>query len=234
MKLLEEMSWPEIEAGLKETQTIILPVGATEEHGPHLPVFTDTIEAIEVAHEVARRRSIFLAPPLHYGVCRNTRGFPGTVTVSHDALRLYTHDILLSFHDSGFRKIMILTGHAGDLHLSALKEACQMAVAQRDFLVSMVSLFDLIDKKAVEAKIDGHSGEMETSLMQVIRGDLVKGKPAAHIPIRPKFLVLKDIRYLMGNGVMGDPSRASLEKGKLFMKMAVQGVLNAMDELESY
>ena len=53
MKLLEEMSWPEIEAGLKETQTVILPVGATEEHGPHLPIFTDTIQAVEVAKGVA-------------------------------------------------------------------------------------------------------------------------------------------------------------------------------------
>jgi creatinine amidohydrolase len=76
MKLLEEMSWPQIEAGLKETQTVILPVGATEEHGPHLPTMTDTIQAMEVARVVAKERHIFLAPPLHYGVCRSTRGFP--------------------------------------------------------------------------------------------------------------------------------------------------------------
>jgi creatinine amidohydrolase len=234
MKLLEEMSWPEIEAGLNQTQTIILPVGATEEHGPHLPVFTDTIQAMEVAMEAARRRDLFVAPPVHYGVCRSTRGFPGTITVGHDALRLYAHDILLSFYDSGFRRVMILTGHAGGQHLSALEEACQMAVSERDFLVSMVSLFDMIDMKAVEAKGDGHAGEIETSFMQVIRGDLVNGKPDAHFPVRPKFLVQKDVRHIMGNGIMGDPSRATPEKGKLFMEMAVQGVLGAMDELESY
>ena len=234
MKLLEEMSWPEIEAGLNQTQTIILPVGATEEHGPHLPIFTDTIQAMEVAMEAARRRDLFVAPPVHYGVCRSTRGFSGTITVGHDALRLYAHDILLSFYDSGFRRVMILTGHAGGQHLSALEEACQMAVSERDFLVSMVSLFDLIDMKAVEAKGDGHAGEIETSFMQVIRGDLVKGKPDAHFPVRPRFLVQKDVRHIMGNGIMGDPSRATPEKGKLFMEMAVQGVLGAMDELESY
>ncbi len=107
MKLLEEMSWPEIEAGLNQTQTIILPMGATEEHGPHLPVFTDTIQAMEVAMEAARRRDFFVASPVPYGVCRSTRGFPGTITVGHDALRLYAHDILLSFYDSGFRRVMI-------------------------------------------------------------------------------------------------------------------------------
>jgi creatinine amidohydrolase len=234
MKLLEEMSWPEIEAGLKQTQTIILPVGATEEHGPHLPIFTDTIQATEVAREVALLRDIFVAPPVHYGVCRSTRGFPGTITVGHDSLRSYVYDLLLSFYESGFRKVMILTGHAGGQHISALEEACQMAAAQRDFLLSMVSLFDLIDTQAVEAKGDGHAGEMETSMMMLIRADLVKGRPAANFPIRPRFLMLKDVRHLMNNGIMGDPSRASPEKGKLFFDMAVQGVLGALDELEAY
>ena len=234
MKLLEEMSWPEIKAGLKVTQTIILPVGATEEHGPHLPIFTDTIQAVEVAKEVGRLRSIFVAPPVHYGVCRSTRGFPGTITVSHDSLRSYVYDILLSCYDSGFRRVMILTGHAGGQHISALEEACQQAAGARDFLLSMVSLFDLIDIQAVEAKGDGHAGEIETSMMMQIRGDLVKGKPAAYFPPRPRFLILKDVRYMMNNGIMGDPSCASLQKGKLFFDMMVQGVLEALDELEAY
>jgi len=234
MKLLEEMSWLEIESGLKETQTIILPVGATEEHGPHLPVFTDTIQAVEVAREAARRRDIFVAPPVHYGVCRSTRGFPGTITVSHDSLRSYVYDILLSFYDSGFRRVMILTGHAGGQHISALEEACQHAAGARDFLLSMVSLFDLIDSQAVEAKGDGHAGEIETSMMMQIRGNLVKGKPDAYFPPRPRFLILNDVRHLMDNGIMGDPSRASLQKGKLFFDMAVHGVLEALEELESY
>jgi creatinine amidohydrolase len=234
MKLLAEMSWPEIQAGLKETKTVILPIGATEEHGPHLPIYTDTIQAIEVASEVARRREIFLAPPVYYGVCRSTRRFPGTITVSHDGLRSYMHDILLSFHESGFGKVLILTGHAGGQHIAALEEACQMAAEEKDFRVSLVSLFDLIDPAAVEAPGDGHAGEIETSLMMKIRGDLVKGKPERHFPIRPRFLVMRDVRHLMGNGIMGDPSRASLDKGEMFFEMGVKGVEKALEELESF
>ena len=219
MKLLEEMSWPQIEAGLKETQTVILPVGATEEHGPHLPTMTDTIQAMEVARAVAKERHVFLAPPLHYGVCRSTRGFPGTITVGHDALRAFAKDLLTSFADSGFARVMILTGHAGGQHMAALEEACQMAVEERDFHVSLVSLFDLIDARAVETAHDGHAGEMETSLMMVIRPDLVKGKPAEHFPKRPQFLIMKDVRHLMGNGIMGNPEPATLEKGKQFFQI---------------
>jgi len=233
MKLLEEMSWPEIEAGLGQTRTVILPVGATEEHGPHLPTITDTIQAMEVARAVADRKNVFLAPPLHYGVCRSTRGFPGTITVSHDALRAFVKDLLISFNDSGFTKVMILTGHAGGQHMAALEEACQMAVEERDFRVSLVSLFDFIDASAVETPHDGHAGEMETSLMMVIRKDLVKGKPAEHFPIRPRFLIMKNVRHLMGNGIMGNPQPASPEKGRAFFDMAVKGVMEALEELES-
>ncbi len=118
--------------------------------------------------------------------------------------------------------------------MAALEEACQKAVEERDFRVSLVSLFDLIDPKSVETLRDGHSGEIETSLMMTIREDLVKGRPEGNFPIRPRFLVLKDVRYLMGNGIMGDPSRASMEKGKVFFEMAVQGVIEALEELESF
>ncbi|VVB67950.1 Creatinine amidohydrolase [uncultured archaeon] len=234
MKLLEEMSWPEIEAGLSQTRTVILPVGATEEHGPHLPAFTDTIQALEVARAAAERCDIFLAPPLHYGVCRSTRGFPGTVTVGHDALRAFAQDLLLSFCDSGFENILILTGHAGGQHMAALEEACQRALEERDFRVSLVSLFDLIDAKAVETPGDGHSGEIETSLMMLMRKDLVKGRPEGHFPRRPRFMILKDVRHLMGNGIMGNPALASVEKGRAFFEMAVQGVIQALKELESF
>jgi creatinine amidohydrolase len=233
MKLLEEMSWPEVEAGLKETRTVILPVGATEEHGPHLPTMTDTIQAMEVARAVAAQRHVFLAPPLHYGVCRSTRGFPGTITVGHDALRAFAKDLLISFADSGFARVLILTGHAGGQHMAALEEACQNAVEERDFRVSLVSLFDLIDFRTVETPHDGHAGEVETSLMMVIRPDLVKGKPVKHFPKRPQFLILKRVRHLMGNGIMGNPEPATPEKGKRFFQTAVDGVMGALDELES-
>lgn len=233
MKLLEEMSWPQIEEGQKETRTVILPVGATEEHGPHLPTFTDTIEALETARAVAQRRDVFLAPPIHYGVCRSTRGFPGTITVSHDSLRSYVKDVLISLKDSGFEKILVLTGHAGSQHISALKEACQMALVERDLRVSLVSLFDLIEPQAVETPHDGHAGEIESSMMMAIRRDLVAGLPQEQFPARPRFLIMKDVRRLMGNGIMGNPSLASQEKGRSFLQMAAEGVISALDELES-
>ena len=234
MMLLEEMSWKEIEEGLQEMQTVILPVGATEEHGPHLPVFTDTLQALEVAKAGARRRAVCVAPPVHYGVCRSTRGFPGTISIGPETLRRLTYDLLIAFYESGFRNILILTGHAGGLHRAALREAAETAAVDRPIRISLVTDLHLIEKEAVETPGDGHSGEIETSRMLFLREDLVKGLPGRHFPKRPKHLILKDMRPLMGNGIVGDPSKASRTKGQRFMEMAVQGVLEALDELESY
>ena len=186
-----------------------------------------------MARAVAEVRQVFLAPPIHYGVCRSTRRFPGTITVGHDALRAYARDLLLSFYESGFVRVLILTGHAGGQHMSALEEACQMAAEERDLSVSLVSLFDLVDDKAVETPHDGHAGEIETSLMMVIRPHLVRGTPEKHFPNRPRFMVMKDVRHLMGNGIMGNPQPATPEKGRQFFQMAVSGVMGALDELES-
>lgn len=233
MMLLEEMNWKEIELALERTQTVILPVGATEEHGPHLPTFTDTLQAVEVAKEVARRRDVFVAPPLHYGVCKSTRGFPGTISISEEALRMLIHDVLTGLSDSGFKNVLILTGHAGRQHISAIKEACEKVLLKRNIRISLVSDFDLIDKEGVVTPGDGHAGEIETSRILFLREDLVKGQPELHFPKLPKYLLQRDVRHLMGIGIIGDPSRASREKGQGFFEMAVDGVLSALEELES-
>jgi len=231
--ILEEMSWPEIEAGQQLTRTVILPVGATEEHGPHLPTCTDTLQAVEVAREVARRREVFVAPALPYGVCRSTRGFPGTISIGQEALRSVVYDLLLAFRENGFECALVLAGHAGSQHMAALAEASQRAVACTDLRVSLVTDFEFIAGMA-EAAGDGHAGEIETSRMLALREDLVKGLPGPNFPPRPAHLIMKDVRHLMGNGIMGDPSRASKAKGHDLMEAAVQGVIGVLEELESY
>lgn len=231
--MLEEMSWPEIAEGLIRTRTVILPVGATEEHGPHLPTITDTLQAVEVAREVARRRDVFVAPPIHYGVCRSTRGFPGTISVGFDALRGYVADILQSFFQNGFESVLVLAGHAGGQHMAALKEACIRAVEATDLRVSLVTDFDFITE-GVETQGDGHAGEVETSRMLFLRPEMVRSIPDASFPERPRYLIMRDMRHLMGDGVMGDPSKASREKGDRFFEAAVTGIIGVLDELESY
>jgi len=94
--IMEEMTMTEFEKGLEKTRTVIIPIGTVEEHGPHLPLATDTIQAMELAKQVSQRMNVFIAPPLHYGFCRSTRCHPGTIGISAGALRMMMRDIVKS------------------------------------------------------------------------------------------------------------------------------------------
>lgn len=85
--LIEEMTMAEFEEGLKLTRTVYIPFGSIEEHGNHLPLSTDTIQAYEVGKKAALLIPLFVAPPIHYGSCRSTSCHPGTISISTSTLK---------------------------------------------------------------------------------------------------------------------------------------------------
>jgi creatinine amidohydrolase len=141
--IMEEMTMSEFEKGLEKTRTVIIPVGTVEEHGPHLPLSTDTIQAMELAKRVAQRMKVFIAPPLHYGFCRSTQCHPGTVSVSAGALREMIRDIVKSLHLQGLRSFLILSGHAGSIHIAALNEVGEELLEElREISIAVLSGMD--------------------------------------------------------------------------------------------
>src|SRR5437879_4389602 len=115
------MTSEEFAAIAKKDPVVILPVGALEEHGRHLPLGADVIQPLHVVDEVARRTNAYVAPAIPYGVCTTTRPYPGTVSVSVDALKGFVRDVLADFVRNGVRRVMILSGHAGREHMMALR-----------------------------------------------------------------------------------------------------------------
>ena len=95
--LITDLTMDEFTAGLEKTRTVLIPFGSTEEHGPHLPLDTDTIQACEVGRRLAERRPVFIAPPIHYGVCRSTSCHPGTLSITTATLRSLVLDIAGAF-----------------------------------------------------------------------------------------------------------------------------------------
>src|SRR3989475_396494 len=91
------MTSEEFAAIAKKDPVVIVPVGALEEHGRHLPLGADVIQPLHVVDEVARRTHAYVAPPIPYGVCTTTRPYPGTVSVSVDALKAFVRDVLADF-----------------------------------------------------------------------------------------------------------------------------------------
>ena len=235
----DELNMKEAERAAEEGKVVIIPCGSVEEHGTHLPVCTDSLQAEYVALEVARKAGCFVAPPLRYGVCNSTRNFPGTITISFDSLRGIMADILEEFIRNDFKRLLILTGHAGRSHMTALKLAAKEVVTNhknederpRIMVCSDYDFaFDLRGKDFDDK--DSHAGTIETSRVMSIRPDLIKGKGTRNYPKLPRFEIVPDPERYFPSGVMGDPTIASAEKGQRINEYVIEQIVELVEELQ--
>jgi len=217
----EDLSMPEFEAARDRRQTVIIPVGSLEEHGPHLPLGTDTFHALEVARRAARRQEVVIAPPCFYGLCRSTREHPGTVSISGDTLRALLRDLGREFHRQGLRNLVFISGHAGGTHMSAITEAGEALLEELpEVKVAVVNLLDLLREVLtaqpglVKTKGDGHAGEIETAIMLAAYPHLVQGRAPAEWPSFPKYILIREKRRYWPGGVWGDPGAATPAQGE--------------------
>ncbi len=237
MPLIEEVTMYEFEEGLKQSTTLIIPCGSVEEHGPHLPLGTDTWHAVELSRRVARKKFVWVAPPLWYGLCRSTSEHPGTVGITGMTLRALIMDVISAFYHQGMRNVMVLSGHAGTTHMAMIVDACEELVSKyNDLKCAVLSVLD-IGKKAwkgmVETENDSHAGEVETSIIQFIRPDCVKGIAEEEYPEFPDFLIVKNKRRFWYGGVWGNPAKASPEKGEKLLEASTEFLLNIIESMEN-
>jgi creatinine amidohydrolase len=226
------MTSEEFAAMAQTDPVVILPVGALEEHGRHLPLGADLIQPLHVLDEVTRRTGAFLAPPIPYGVCTTTRPYPGTVSVSVDALKAFVRDVLEDLVRNGVRRVLIVSGHAGREHLMALRAAAQEVVDRRVGLkASVLSDYEIIyASHGILPEGDGHAGAGETSRILTASPELVKGRsPAGKNAIPPYAVVDDPTRYW--SGVTGDPSKASKALGQKLDDLVIEELTKLVDEL---
>jgi creatinine amidohydrolase len=230
---------PEFEAAREKSQTVILPVGSLEEHGPHLPLGTDLFHALELARRVAEERGVLVAPPLFYGVCRSTREHPGTVSLSGVTLRALVRDLGREFFRQGFYNLIILSGHAGGTHMAALLEAGETLLEELpEVRVAVVNILDLLrevlteNPHLVRTKGDAHAGEVETALMLAAYPHLVQGTAPAEWPTFPKYILVRDKRRFWPGGVWGDPAPATAARGEEILQAEVRHLGRVIAALE--
>jgi len=231
--ILENITMSDFKKHLKKSKTIIFPFGTVEEHGSHLPLNTDTLIIYEILKRVVKKRKVFLAPPLYYGVCTSTSQHPGTISISPATLRRITYDMTKDAYEKGLRNIFLMSGHGGGLHSSAMKEAAENLVNElKAIKVAVLCPYDILYKELSEladTPNDSHAGEIETSLILYLAPELVKGRAKEEYPALPKpFTVKNKVKYWPG-GVWGNPGKASREKGEKAVKLIVNKIVQILD-----
>jgi len=242
--LYEEMTWPEAQEAAGAGKPVVLAVGSTEQHGPHLPLNTDVLLPVAVAVEAAKQVDLVVAPSIRFGaMSRALSGggetFPGTLSVRGNTLIQTIHEVLGGLARTGFRRICVQNWHYENAGF--LWEACDLTSAKYPdvrFLIlenpfpelSQAQLGEIFPKGFPGWDVE-HASIIETSLMYVVRPDLVRkdrivdDEAQRHptwdvVPAPPEFIPK--------SGVLWHPSEASPAIGKLVMKLCADRLAGAL------
>ena len=237
--------WPQVEAGAR--RVLVVPVGSLEQHGPHLPLDTDTRIAAAVAERACAeladrgRPGAGLAPPIAIGASGEHADFPGTLSIGHVALS--TLLVELGRHASlHWPAMLLVNGHGGNV--TAIRDALATLRAEgRDCRVwhagirpSMLAGAPSPGDASPGLRIDAHAGRVETSLMLALAPGDVRLDLAAPGDKRPLTESMADlrahgVRKVSPNGVLGDPAGASAAEGERLLALLVADLTAVLDTL---
>lgn len=243
---LTEMTWPEVARAVSAgATTVILPLGATEQHGPHLPLGTDSIRAAALAARLAARLpAALVAPTLPVGCSDEHAGFPGLLSLEATTLAAVILDCARRMWAWGVRRLVLLSAHGGNGQGLALaaerlrRELPELALWLPDDLLGVdegvlaVAAGERITPEAVGL----HAGEGETSEILCLRPDLVRresaeagycGAMGAIIPA----LQARGLRAVTPNGVLGDPTRADPARGARYLDARAAALAQELEAL---
>ena len=245
---LAELTWPEFEAKAKAGTTVFLPLGATEQHGPHMAMNVDVVLPTAVCERVARNIGGLVAPTLPYGYKSQPRSgggeaFPGTTSLDGNTFSLVVRDVIRSLGHDGIRRLVVLNGHfenawpaveGVDLGLRELRRdgISDMQVMRLEYwdFVRRSTLDRLFPEGFPGTELE-HASLLETSLMLLLRPELVdmgrcrttvrrSSRPTIAIPFPPGFVP--------ASGVLARAERASAEKGQWLIDDHVELITNAV------
>jgi len=230
---LAEMTWPDVADAVRAgATTVVLPLGATEQHGPHLPLGTDTIRASALAERLAERLGpgFLVAPELPFGCSDEHAGFPGLLGLQHETLARVIADLARRLTGWGVRRLVLLSAHGGngealDLALALLRrELPDLAVRTNGDLETIAPvLLEVARRDGIPANALGlHAGEGETSEMLHLRPDLIRSKDSAPGFTGDMEAVLDELREgglraVTEEGVLGDPTSAEAGRGARYL-----------------
>jgi creatinine amidohydrolase len=243
---LKEMNWPDIKEAMKKGfTTVVFALGSTEQHGPHLPIKTDSKIGDALAYRVAEKLGFTLqGPTISLGCSDHHLAFPGTISLQPETLKAVIADYVGSLEKHGFKTIILLPSHGGNF--TAVKEAVQELGAGyphleiwgftdlNAFVKAFITFSAEFNVTAEEA--GAHAGESETSLMMALNDNLVAknrfqagytgdlGDEQIQVILKKGMPALTDI------GVLGDPTKASSVKGMIYLERLADFIVEAIKE----
>jgi mycofactocin system creatininase family protein len=210
MRELASVTWTD----LPERPLVLVPVGSTEQHGPHLPLETDTLIASNVSKRLAEALGGYVAPAISIGASGEHQGFPGVLSIGTDALRIVLVELVRSLsHWAG--RVVLVNGHGGNL--AAVTGAVDQFRAEGH----------RADWVPCASGGDAHAGRSETSVMLHLAPWLVRPHRAEPGNTRPLAELLPElqqhgVRALAPNGVLGDPTGATAAEGAALFEQMVR------------
>lgn len=244
--LLEEMTWPEVEAAVADGRTtVVVAVGAVEQHGPHLPLLVDAVRGDRLALEVALRLGrALVAPTIRVGCSEHHMAFPGTLTLRRNTLEAICIDYAVSLSRHGFTRICFVPSHGGNFGpLADMLPALRAAVippCRVDAYTDLVGFMDFWQEAVREhepdlvERVGGHADIAETSELLCIRPDLVRADraEAGHVQTFDQELmerIFRDgFRAVTPNGILGDARGATHAIGESCIARAADGIAAAL------
>ena len=232
---LDELSWIDAAAHLARNPRMIIPVGALEQHGPHLPLGSNVLIARRLAVDLSLEFGVLRAPTMYYGVnVKSERDYAGTATLRQKTLHRVMNELLAAWEADGVKEFIIITAHRHEPHLDAL--ATLITAAAR---VRVVSLWDVEVGELLE-KQPGHlhGCEAETSLMLYLYPELVRLERARDF-VLPEEQFQRYIRGQLpkpppgGAGAVGFPTAAPAEKGAAIYRRIVDAVRRAVFQVQT-
>lgn len=244
--ILANMTWPEAQKRFRAVDVALLPVGAIEQHGPHLPLDTDAFDADYLARAVADRCSEpkpVVLPLIPYGVSYHHQDFSGTISIANQTLSKLVYDIGMSAARNGVTKLVIINGHGGND--PALNYAAQEINRDAHIFVAVDTgeTSDVDVYRMIETPNDVHAGEIETSTSLAVRPELVRRERIEKLvpSFSSRYLDFTSKRgiswhaytkKISQSGVMGDPTRASAEKGRKMWDVMIQHLVELVEDLK--
>jgi len=245
---MEEMNWPSIKKAIDSGfRTVLIPVGSIEQHGPHLPLFTDTLLAYDLCERIAHKLGLTLvAPTIRPGCSDHHLAFPGTVSISPRMLREMVDAYVGSLMKAGFRNFVVIPTHGGNFEplrkgFSTLRKKYRRVKIYGYFDLQRFvrAMNDVAAQFGISPEAGGaHSGFSETSCVLAVRKDLVDVSSAAPGYMGSfdekvsRVLIRKGMTAFTKNGVLGDPTGSSAEAGEKIIQNLVDHIVASLTEMK--